>query len=384
LAAVWQEAELDVEFLARILNLLAEPLFIKDRQFRWVLLNDAICALTGYPREQMLGKTDHDFFPPDEAAHFRAKDAEVFETGATVAVEEESITDAQGQRHWLKTTKVPVRDASGRITHLVGIIHDITRMKHAEEALRRANEELERRVQERTVELRAAQDDLVRKERLAVLGRLAGGLAHQIRNPLAAIQNAAFVIRRQVASLHLPDLDQAAEIVHDEVRRANQIISDLIDYARVRPPLRTRIALAPLVDETLTAAAVPSSIRVVSDVPADLVADADGVQVEGALGNLVRNAIEAIAPGGTLTVRGRRDGGRVVLAVEDTGPGLAPAVRARLFEPLVTTKPTGLGLGLTTARALVDNQGGTLRCTSEEGRGAVFEMSLPAASDDVG
>ena len=378
ISGVWDEARLGVEFLAQIFDHVAEPIFAKDARFRFVLLNRAMSELTGFAREQMLGRTDHDFFPPDQAAFFRAKDAEVFARGETVVVEEEQITDAQGRLHWLATTKVPVRGAGGVVTHVVGIIHDITRMKEADEALRRANEELERRVHERTEALRAAQDDLVRKERLAVLGRLAGGLAHQIRNPLAAIQNAAFVVRRQTASLELPDLTQALSIVHAEVLRANRIISDLIDYARVRAPLRSRVDVAELVDAVTEAAALPPSIAVEREVPADLAAHVDAAQIEGALAILVRNAREAMGDAGRLEIRARREAARVLLAVSDSGPGLDPQVRARLFEPLVTTKPTGLGLGLTTARALAENQGGDLRLV-ETASGATFELDLPAS-----
>ena len=186
---------LDPAFFELIADHVAHPIFVKDRSFRFVFINDAFTKMLGFPREELLGKSDYDFFPEAEADFFRAKDVEMFASGRKVVIDEEPITDAEGGHHVLATTKVPLVDATGTITHLVGIIHDITRLKAAEEVLRRSNAELEERVRERTRELTAAQEDLVRKERLAVLGSLAGGVAHQIRNPLASIKTAAHVLR---------------------------------------------------------------------------------------------------------------------------------------------------------------------------------------------
>jgi PAS domain S-box-containing protein len=373
---LWAEAPTSVDFLADVLDHLAHPVFVKDRAFRWVLLNRALCEMVGFSREAMLGKTDYDFFPRAEADHFRRMDAEVFATGVPNTVEE-TITDATGQRHVLATTKLPLFGASGEVTHLIGTIHDMTRLKEAEDALRIANEELERRVEERTRALADAQEQLVRKERLAVLGRLAGGLAHQIRNPLGAITNAAYVLDCVTKHEGESDLTRAIAIVHEEAWRANRIITDLLDYARVRPPSVHPIDLPALVDETLSALKIPHGVVVERDLPELPLARVDADQVTGALANLIRNAVEAMPSGGTLTLRARRDGGELVLSVIDTGVGIAPAIRAKLFEPLVTTKASGLGLGLTTARTLVENQRGTIRVQSEVGRGTTVEVRLP-------
>ena len=173
---------LTAPFSAAVVDAVAHPIFVKDRDFKFVVLNQALCAMVGYARDAMLGRTDYDFFPRPEADHFRSMDERVFATGETV-VSEETITDASGQRHVLATTKVALRAPGGEVTHLVGIIDDITRRKDAEEALRLVNEDLERRVRERTAALEEIQGELVRRERLAVLGQLAGGLAHQYPEP---------------------------------------------------------------------------------------------------------------------------------------------------------------------------------------------------------
>jgi PAS domain S-box-containing protein len=371
----------NVDFLAAIIDHVAHPIFVKDRQFRWVLLNRALCEMVGYPREELLGKTDYDFFPRAEADFFRQKDIEMFTTGSQVTIDEEPITDAAGRRHVLATTKVPLRAESGEVTHLVGIVHDITRLKAAEEALRLANEELELRVCERTAALEAAQAELVRKERMAVLGQLAGSLAHEIRNPLAAINNAASVLEKTVGRALDPAEEMMIPIIFQEVRKANRIITGLVDYARMRPAVRRAAGLLAIVEQALLWQTVPDGVRVevaLGTPPAVLV---DPEQTLSAISNLAHNALEAMPDGGTLTLRARQDGKEVVLSITDTGSGIPRAMRGRLFQPLETTKKPGLGLGLTTTRALIENQGGSITWESLSGAGTRFDVRLPVAPE---
>ena len=373
--------EADAAFLLQIVEHIAHPIFVKDRSFAFVLLNKAFCDLVGYSPAEMLAKSDYDFFPKEEADFFRRKDIEMFSTESQVVIEEEPITDASGQRHVLATTKVPLRAPSGEITHLVGIIHDITRMKAAEEALRRSNEDLERRVQERTAALADAQQDLARKERLTVLGQLAGGVAHQVRNPLGAIKNAAHILERVVRAESSPEAAEALAVIHEEVRNANQIVSDLLGYARVRPPVRRATEVEGLLAQAIGAQIVPSDVHVVRELPTLPRVAVDPDQVQGALYNIMRNALEAMPNGGTLSLAARREGNEVVISVKDTGAGIPEAIRSRLFEPLITTKSTGLGLGLVTARSLIENQGGRIDCETSA-TGTTFRVRLPMDETD--
>jgi PAS domain S-box-containing protein len=372
------------EFLAQILDHVAHPIFVKNRNFEFVFLNRALAEMVGIASEAMIGKTDFDFFPREQSEHFRRTDERVFATKRPAIIREEPITDALGEMHLLETTKVPLLDASGRVTHLVGIIQDITKKKREDDVLRRANEELEAAVQERTRALESAHEILRRKERLAVLGQLAGGVAHQIRNPLAAIKNAAYVIHRHVAGERAPhdEVGKAIEVIHDEVDGANQTITSLLDYARVRRSIAQPVAVPLLVDLVVDMAAPPPSVKVVRAVEELPLVAVDVDQVRGGLLNLVRNAVEAMPGGGTLTLSGWRDASFVALAIADTGPGLPQQVRARLFEPLVTTKPLGLGLGLVTTKTLIEGQGGTLvyeDVPASAGGGARFVVRLPVA-----
>lgn len=373
-------------FLADVARPIAHPVFVKDRASRMVWVNDAMCALVGRPREEMLGTRDDELYPKEQAAFFLAKDGEVFEHGRQILIEEEAFTDASGVGHVLSTTKVPLRSPGGEITHLLGIVHDITRLKSAEEALRLANEELERRVEARTRDLRDAQHALLRKERLAVLGQLSGGLAHQIRTPLSTITNAAAVLRRRLESSDDALVQQAMSIITEEVWEANRIITDLLDFVRVRPPSSVPVPVSALVDGALGTARPPAGITVIRDLPDDLIALVDERQTRDALGNVIRNAIEAMGEEGRLTFRASADPAYAHIRVEDTGPGIADDALVHLFEPLVTTKALGLGLGLTTARALIENQKGDIRYVKPEPgaltAGACFEIRVPLATPD--
>lgn len=372
--------ELNEEFLSAIIDHVAHPIFVKDRDFRFVLLNRAMEGMIGIPRAELLGHTDYDFFPKEQADWFRQKDQEMFTLGKRVEVTEEPLTDKDGRHHVLSTTKVPLRDAQGVITHLVGIIHDITPLKRAEEALREVSNVLERRMQERTDELLAAQTELVRRERLAVIGLFAGSLAHQIRNPLGSIKNAAYLV--QLASPTVDDdLRRALNIIQDEVGRANQIITDLVDYARVTPAQRRVVPVDLLMEIALTGMDLPANITVVTECPALPKVFVDPSQLQRALQKLVKNALQAMSSGGTLTLRARSEGDAVFFCVSDTGRGIPDDVRNRLFEPLVSGNPGSLGLGLITARALVENQGGALALEKTDHEGTCVMVRLPVARE---
>lgn len=372
---------LGARFFRQVVDALGEPAFIKDRQFRFVFVNKALCEMVGFSPAEMVGRTDYDFFSRTEADFFRTKDEEVFTTGASVVVEQEPVTDAKGTRHVLRTHKAPLRSPEGDITHLVGVIHDITVLKAAEDALRTNNQELERRVEERTKRIEAMQTEVVLKEKLAMLGELAGGVAHQLRNPLGIINNAAHVLEREIG----PALGgRALRIIHDEVARANRIVSALLEYGRQRPVDRRALSVAYLVAQALGAQEIPTAVQIVQDVPDHLLVLADAGQTQSALFNLIANAFEAMPAGGTLMIDAEEVGQEIMIALTDTGLGVEPDWEARLFEPLQTTKSSGLGLGLVTARRLVECQGGSLVFAGNTPAGTRFEVRLAKAEPKDG
>jgi PAS domain S-box-containing protein len=375
-ACLLPNTEVSIDFFATIIDHIAQPIFVKDRDFRFVLLNRAVTTVLGFPRNVMLGRTDYDFFPAHEADAFRLKDLEVFERGQTVRIEEETITDVTGERHVLATSKVPVFDKDGKVSHLVGIIHDITQLKRAEGALVRLNEELEQRVKERTAALENAQSELMRRERLALVGQVAGAIAHQIRNPLGAIKNAAYLLK--IAFNHIvPDANESLAIIHDEVARANQIITDLLEYARISPPVCTRVSLEYIVAQSLGGASVQSNVHVHCDVSSDVMVTTDARQMQSAIFKVIRSALDSMPDGGELRITGQQDSTCCSLVIADTGFGLPHEVQEQLRDPLRShgTRIT-LGLQLLAARALLENLGGTLQIAPVPIRGTQFTIRV--------
>jgi PAS domain S-box-containing protein len=366
-------------FLSAIVEHIAQPVFVKDRHFRYVLVNRAFEDFVGRPRAEILRRTDYDHFPSAEADFFREVDRGVFANGQVAVVPEEPATDALGRVRKLRTIKSPIRGADGSVTHIVGVITDLSQVRAAEEELRRTQGSADTHQAERNALIESAHQTMLRKERLAVLGQLAGGLAHQIRNPLAAISTATAILLKRLGESVDPDVQQALMAIREEVREANRIITDLLDYARIKPASKERIEVRVLFDAVLEQLHVPVTVVVERHEDPSLDVLADARQLRDALGNLARNALEAMPNGGKVMLSASRDGKDVVMSVEDTGPGLRRDVISRLFEPLVTSKPLGLGLGLTLARALVENQGGVLRAGTSRGGGARFEVRLPIA-----
>ena len=360
-----------------ILDNIPDIAWLKDRDGRFVAVNTTFAAAAGRSRhEDVLGLTDFDLWPRELAEAYRADDSEIMQSGQHKRVEER-LVHADGSTHWIETFKTCIVGDAGEIIGTTGIARDITERKRAEEALRITNDELERRVALRTAELADAQENLVRKERLAVLGQLAGGVAHQIRNPLAAIMNATYVLKRHLSPEQHPNVEDAIRIIHDEVRHANVIITGLLDYARVRTPDRHPASIVEIVERVLAADWIPPSITVERALEETALLALDSDQIHGAFFNLVRNAVEAMPEGGRLRVEVRTEADQIVVAVKDTGPGISAQVKAHLFEPLHSTKPMGIGLGLVTARTFIEAHGGRIACVDGEG-GARFEITLPA------
>jgi signal transduction histidine kinase len=218
-----------------------------------------------------------------------------------------------------------------------------------------------------------------RVERLAAIGQVAAGIAHELRNPLNVIKTSVYYL----LNARNPPPEKRAEHlarVERHVLLADNVITALANFAKMPVPAMQPCPVRRLFEEALEAATLPADVAVTIDCPADLPpALADPAQVRIVLGNLIRNAREAMPQGGQLALRARRDGDGLELAVADSGVGIAPELLGRIMEPLYSTKARGLGLGLALSRAILDKNNGSLRVASEPGRGSTFTVRLNAA-----
>ncbi len=373
------ETQLTIASLGLIAEHLGQPVYAKNAELQFVLLNAAFCSWVGHTREELLGRTESEIFGKALARPHEAAERDVIGQQLPVTAEHH-FSVADGSRQPRPITKLPLADTTGSVTHVVCVVGQAGESAASAQQL---EEELERYAQERTRALRDVQDKLLRKERLMVLGQLAAGLAHQIRNPLGAIANALALARRQMPKDAPPMVGEALQIANDEIWEANRIIGDLLEYARIRPPTTTRTPLRRVVQAALDSEPMPADITTEIHID-EIIVQADEPQVRDALRNLIRNAREAMPEGqpGTLTMCATSTGQFAELRIQDTGEGVPEEHRHLLFEPLVTSKPLGIGLGLPTARALIVNQGGTLECVESDHSGACFLMRLPLSRND--
>jgi len=403
-------------FLSSIVENIPAMIFVKNAEtLRFELFNKAGEDLLGIPREAMIGKADTDFFPPDQAAFFEEKDRGVLNEKKLVDIPLEPIDTANGRR-WLHTKKIPVLDKEGVARFLLGISLDITDRHEAEEALRRAQDELERRVIERTRELsltvarlekeisdrekaenalQKSEDQLRHAQKMDAVGRLAGGVAHDFNNMLSVILGHT--------EMALSRLDEQGELYEtlDTIRqaalRSAGLTQQLLAFSRQQVVSPRHLDLRVLVHdfEKMLERVIGDDITLRISLPEQpCPVRVDPVQMEQVILNLAINARDAMPGGGQLWIEtslvtldpehvfahpDAKLGRHVELAVKDEGTGMDAETQRRIFEPFFTTKAEGrgTGLGLATVYGIVHQSGGSLVVESELSKGSRFRVFLP-------
>lgn len=234
-------------------------------------------------------------------------------------------------------------------------------------------------------ELKKAQERLVRSEKLAAVGKLASGVGHELRNPLGAIRNALFTIKKKKTDTGgLTDTQKAnqlLEIIEKETERSIKIVNDLLGFSRTTKPTVFPTKIHSLIESSLSRLRIPENVRKVvqldDSLPLVLV---DANQIEQVFINLIQNACDAMPMGGLLTISARREGDAVLaITVTDTGCGIPDDIKNLIFDPLFTTKPKGLGLGLAVSSSIIQRHGGYIDVKSKAGEGATFIVKIPVA-----
>ena len=376
----------NLSFLETVIDNLPVALFAKDAsdEFRFILWNKKQEEITTIRREKAVGKTDYDIFSKESAEYFREVDESVIRRGRLVNVPEEIVDTERGGEVWLHTVKVPVEDKAGGRTLIIGISEDITERVRAREQLERLN----RNLTEKNRELEATQLQLIQAEKLESVGRLAAGVAHEVKNPLALL-----LMGVEYLSDGIVAGDENIPVILTEMReaidRADKIIRGLVDFSSDRhlaleltelPPLIEHALL--LVRHELTRNSVDVDIEFEKSLPKVRI---DSAKFEQVLVNLFINAIHAtsrrdrpkleiVAYSETLRNVPRDEGARtadhlrsgdevVVLEVKDNGCGISEENLQKVFDPFFTTKATGVGtgLGLSVVRKIVELHGGSIQ-----------------------
>jgi PAS domain S-box-containing protein len=277
-----------------------------------------------------------------------------------------------GQTIHVSISGKPVFDTKGQFRGYRGSGRDVTKEVAVEL-------ELAHRVDERTAELRDAQIELVRKERLSALGQLTATMAHELRNPLSAIRNTLFVVKETAATKGI-DLERPITRVERSVARCDRIINDLLDYTRVKELHLAELAPDPWVEELLSEQRLPAGIELAHHLDADCMIAIDPERVRRVLINLIDNAAQAMLEDAherkIVVTTALVDDDFIEIAVADTGAGIAADVLPKVFEPLFSTKSFGTGLGLPMVKQIVEQHGGTITITSDVGKGTRVTVRL--------
>ena len=255
-------------------------------------------------------------------------------------------------------------------------------LRATDEELCAANEEL----RATSEELIDAQENLVRSERLAAIGQLAGGVGHELRNPLGAIKNAIYYVRGKVIKSELgnkePRVMEFLDIIDEEINSSNKIINDLLGFSRVGKPVVSPTRIEKVIEDALSYTTIPENIELTKKLGTDLPeVKIDTDQVRQVLVNMIINAAQAMPDGGRLTISAREKDKFLEVEITDTGCGIPQEVMGKIFDPLFTTKAKGIGLGLALCKAIIDRHQGYIEVESKVGKETIFTIKLPLEAE---
>ena len=299
-----------------------------------------------------------------------------------------SLSLLAGLIYWAAAWLAPPAAAWTAVVNLMGLVGlPAFAVGHVADRERRARGEVERLNAELTgtlTRLQAAQAELLVAERMATIGKLSLKMAHEVRNPIAAIELNAELVGDLVKERGGADMEEAATLVtaiREQVSALDALTEEYLAFARFPRPQYDEDSVNEMVAALVefvrpVAARQGSAVEATTDQAVPPMA-IDRTLLRQAILNLVKNGLEALKRGGKLTVGTRRVDDQVEIAIRDTGPGIAPDVGKRLFEQFFTTKPQGTGLGLYISRQIIEEHGGTLRWESAPGAGTTFTASLP-------
>jgi PAS domain S-box-containing protein len=366
--------------------------FTFDKKGLTLEVNLTGAGLLGVERSYLMKMAFSRSVAPEDQELFSFHRKKVFESKSRQTCRLK-LVKRDGTPFYAQLESIVVQDTKGNSNRFRTAITDITALKRAEEELKQHLEQFEKIAEARTRELKDAQEELIRKEKLALLGQLAGSVSHELRNPFGVISNAIYYLKTV-----LPNADETTkeylEMISAEVRNSNRIVSGLLDISRTQEAEREKIVVSEVVNQALEKKPPPEGIKVTTTIPSGLPPVLiDPLQIRQVLVNLITNAYQAMGKGGKLTISAellegstvRNPKSEIGIRISDTGCGISKENMNKLFEPLFTTRSRGIGLGLSVSKNLVEVNKGSIEVESpstefragKEGKGSMFTVSLP-------
>lgn len=260
--------------------------------------------------------------------------------------------------------------------------HEITERKKVEKKLEEYKNSLEIKVKERTLELQNTQEMMLRKEKLATIGRLSGSVAHDIRNPLGVIGNSVYFLKQSLGKASEEKQLEYFNLMEKEINRTNEIITDLMDFSKENKPVFHRADMNRFLKTIVDDFNFPNDVTVELDLHHNLPSPLfDHSQFQRIFLNLIINAVQAMPDGGTLSILSRSDDTSIIVKFQDTGGGIPAEDYNKIFDALYTTKPKGVGLGLSIVSTFIEKHNGRVEVWNNDQNGATFALYLPINQD---
>lgn len=305
----------------------------------------------------------------------------IFEDNIDFDSHEYYFVDKQGKDSWVEIIATPIKDFKGNVIAALELTVDITEKKTLQSKLTGYSQKLEQIVEERTKQLVKTQSKLVKSERLAAIGELAAMVGHDIRNPLAAIRNATFYLKKKRLTLnHIKNLSML-EVIDDSVDHANRVVNDLLDYSREIRLEKSEASIYEVLKTALSMISVPKNVKIVDLTNADFKVELDVGRFVRVFVNLITNAIDAMPDGGVLKIKTEFKKAELKITFKDTGIGISDELKKKIFTPLVTTKAQGMGFGLAISKRLVEAHKGSIALKSTYGKGTEVSIKMPIETE---
>ncbi len=366
-SSINQAKEEHRKFTEVIVDALPVSLYVIDRDYNIVTWNrHREIGIQGLPRDSVIGRNVFEVLSKYPQSTLKQEFERAFKTGRIERIEQRT-TDRNGvTKHWI-VSKIPMRDETGEVTHIITVGEDVTMRVEAIHAVGRA-------------------------EKLAAVGRLAAGVVHEINNPLATISACAESLESRVTegvfgeSEEVDDLREYLGLIRSEAFRCKSITNGLLDFSRMRTGNRFPIDVSLVIKSSaklIVHQKRGENINIEFDLAEQIpLVNADEGQIQQAIIALSTNAIDAMPMGGTLTFRVIAEESRIIIEVQDTGIGIASEDLSKIFEPFFTTKEIGkgTGLGLAVCYGIITEHGGKLAVRSTLNAGTTFSIYLPLKS----
>jgi len=343
------------EKLKSIFDASPDPIIAMDLESRIVDCNTLMVNFSDFSREELLSLPALAFVAEKDRQKVSSRLVSLQKSRSGISRLECSLSKKDGQEFPGELSMSLLKNAHGLAIGFVIIVRDLTERKQLEERL-------------------------LKSERLAGIGELAGMIGHDLRNPLAGIKNATYFLRKKQGSFVGDSGLQMLAIIDKAVEYSNKIINDLLDYSReIRLELQN-FKPKSLIDYILVTTTIPQNIKISDKSDSSLEIIADSNKIERVFNNIIKNAIDALdRDGGVIEITSRQNDGKAEISFSDNGKGMPPEVVSKIFTPLFTTKAQGMGFGLSICKRIVEAHGGSISVKTEVGIGTSFTVSLPIA-----